>query len=626
MDPFQNRRWVIIITIFFIGIIFTVRLLYLQVFDSKWKERAAEITHAEKVLNPSRGLIYDRKGNIIVEASPVYDLFLIPNKLQEQDSAFICTLLDLSASQFSSKRIQADSTMRWAAPPAFISGISKTDYQKIAYDLDQVPAIYAKRNSQRAYPRHIAAHVLGYISAIDEKQYYQTKKEGDDYYFATDYIGITGIEKIYEKQLRGQRGRKTYLKDRLGAEKENLGEVSAVSGSNLYSTLDADLQAYGELLMGNKIGSIVAIEPKTGEILTMISAPFYDPELLVGRDKGKNYEALQHRDTVTKDLFFNKAIKNDSYRPGSIFKLVQALIAMQEGIITKNTGFVCNKSMIGCHNHEAPTNIEIAIKHSCNPYFYQVYKRLIQRGEDKGSIFRDSRLGIEKWAEAMRSFGLGGTLDTDLPGVRPGLVPDGDFYDNKIKRGNDLYGYGKYSWAFSTIYSNSIGEGEVGVSPLQMANIAAIIANKGYYYTPHLIKSIGENGTKKEKYLKKNYTMVDPSHFTPVINAMEMVVESGTARRAQIDSIAVCGKTGTVQNVAENINDHSVFIAFAPKDDPKIAIAVYVEYGTWGGKWAAPIASLMIEKYLNGVLSEKGMKKEEIVIQTSILQKNQVFK
>ncbi len=296
---------------------------------------------------------------------------------------------------------------------------------------------------------------------------------------------------------------------------------------------------------------------------------------------------------------------------------------MQEGFITKNTGFACNKSLIHCHNHEAPHDVITAIKHSCNPYFYQVYKRLIQRGENP-SIFKDSRIGIEKWSKAVQSFGLGVKLNTDIPGIKTGNIPNANYYDTKFP--NTKNPYGKHRWAFSTIYSNAIGEGEIGVSPLQMANLAAIIANRGYYYTPHLVKKIGENGEKRPEYLVKNYTFVDSIHFEPVVNAMELVVQSGTARRAQIDSITICGKTGTVQNANDTINDHSVFIAFAPKDNPQIAIAVYVEYGTWGGTWAAPIASLMVEKYLNHELSEKGLKKEKRILENTILTKHQVFR
>ncbi len=287
---------------------------------------------------------------------------------------------------------------------------------------------------------------------------------------------------------------------------------------------------------------------------------------------------------------------------------------MQEGVITENTGFMCNKALIGCHNHTHPANVRIAIQHSCNPYFFNVYKRMILKGENP-SIFKDSRLGLVNWRNHVLSFGFGKKLDTDLTGIKTGRVPDTSFYDRW---------YGKNRWAFSTIYSNSIGEGELGVSPLQMANLAAILANRGYYYTPHLVRKIGETGSKKPQFLVKHHTSVDTKYFTPVVDAMEQVVLNGTARQAQIDSIAVCGKTGTVEN--KSFNDHSVFIAFAPKDNPKIAIAVYVEYGTWGGTWAAPIASLMIEKYLNGsVESERGKRKEERVLSTKILDKHAKF-
>lgn len=364
--------------------------------------------------------------------------------------------------------------------------------------------------------------------------------------------------------------------------------------------------------MQNKIGCIVAIEPSSGEILSMVSAPTYSPRGLVGRDFAKTWSELSKNDSLKPLL--NRGVYNSNYRPGSIFKLVQALVAMQEGVITENTGFTCNKSLIGCHNHEHPSNIGIAIKHSCNPYFYQVYKRLIMRGESN-SIFKDSRIGLTKWRDAVKSFGLGTKFDSDIPGVKRGNIPDTSFYDKW---------YGENRWAFSTIYSNSIGEGEIGVSPLQMANLAAILANKGFYYTPHLVKKIGEDGDKKDIFKQRHYTVVDSSYFTPVRNAMEQVVLSGTARQAQVDSIAVCGKTGTVEN--KSFNDHSVFIAFAPKDNPKIAIAVYVEYGTWGGTWAAPIASVMIEKYLKGQLSERGKKKEKRILDAVILTKDSDFK
>lgn len=621
MDPYQNRRWVIILSIIAVAIVMIVRLLYLQVLDDKWANRSEEITHSEKSLKPSRGLIYDRNGVLLVEASQVYDIYVTPDEIGETDTMKLCEVFDLTKEEFDKKIEKANAYASYKAS-VFIEGMHKDDYAKIAHYLPEIEGFYEERNTQRGYPEHVAAHVLGYIGIISKEEYEADKASEDPYYTMNDYIGKSGIELIYEKELRGKRGVVSYLKDRLGNEKEDLYSESAQAGANLYTTLDVDLQKYGEKLMGNKVGCIVAIEPSTGEILSMVSAPFYDPELFVGRDFGKNYAKINKEDSLGLKPLINKGIYNDTYRPGSIFKLVEALIGMHEGVIQPNTSIPCNKGWIHCHNHPSPTNVSIAIQHSCNPYFYQVYKRLIQRGEDP-SIFKDSRLGIEKWAEAVRSFGLGVKLGTDIPGVKTGRIPDANYYDNEFP--SKANPYGKHAWAFSTIYSNSIGEGEIGVSPLQMANLAAIIANRGYYYTPHLVRKIGENGEKRKEFQEKHYTVVEEEYFDPVVNAMEQVVLNGTAKRARIDDIAVCGKTGTVQNKADDINDHSVFIAFAPKDDPKIAVAVYVEYGTWGGTWAAPIASLMIEKYLKGELSEKGKKKEERVVSTSILYKNQKF-
>jgi len=611
MDPFQGRRWVIVLIITFIGIIFITRLLYIQVLDDKWIVRAENITHSQRVIKPSRGLIYDRNGELLVTASQVYDIWVTPREIGKIDTLELCRVLDLSKEDFDKRLKKARNYAPYKAS-VFLEGVSKEDYGKMITKLNHYKGFETKINTQRGYPHDVGAHILGYIRKISAEKYKKDQEEGEKYYMMDDYIGVTGLEKVYEKELRGERGALNYLRDRLGNEKTKIEIEHAKKGKNLYSTIDLNLQAYGEQLMNNKIGCIVAIEPSTGEILAMVSAPSYSPKGMVGRAFTKNWSEMNRNDTLKPLL--NRGVYNSHYRPGSIFKLVQALVAMQDGVIDENTGFSCNKSLIGCHNHEHPSNVRIAIKHSCNPYFYQVYKRLILRGESP-SIFKDSRIGLTKWRESVQSFGLGVKLDTDLPGVKAGRIPDTSFYD-KI--------YGKNRWAFSTIYSNSIGEGEIGVSPLQMANLAAILANKGYYYTPHLIKSIGEGGDKKAIFKQKHYTVVDSSYFTPVREAMEQVVLNGTARRAQIDSISVCGKTGTVEN--KTFNDHSVFIAFAPKDNPKIAIAVYVEYGTWGGTWAAPIASVMIEKYLKKELSERGKKKEKRILDAIILDKHSDFK
>lgn len=621
MDPYQNRRWVIMFTMLIISVVFTVRLLFLQVVDDKWVQRSQKISISEKSIKPARGLIYDRNGQLLVTASQVYDIKVIPKNIGVIDTNSLCEMFNLTREEFDLKLEKAKEYATYA-PSIFIEGMSKDDFGKIAHKLSTVTGFYEERNVQRGYPAHTAAHVLGYIRAISADMYAADQNSPNPYYNMDDYVGVSGIELTYEKELRGFRGKKRFLKDRFGNEKVNLENEYAIKGHNLYLTIEADLQAYGELLMANKLGCIVAIEPSTGEILSMVSAPNYDPELLVGRDFAKNYAQINADDTLGNKPFINKGIFNDTYRPGSIFKLVQALVGMQEGVITENTGFPCNKSLVGCHDHPSPINVATAIQHSCNPYFYQVYRKLVVRGVES-NIFKDSRYGQDKWATAVKSFGLGVKLNTDLPGVKKGNIPDANYYDTQFPTPSKPYG--KYSWAFSTIYSNSIGEGEIGVSPLQMANLAAIIANRGYYYTPHLVRRIGENGQKRKDFLEKNYTVVEAKYFEPVVNAMEMVVQSGTGKRAQIDSLSVCGKTGTVQNMS--FNDHSVFIAFAPKINPKIAIAVYVEYGTWGGTWAAPIASLMIEKYLSPTkeLSAKGLLKEERVIRTPILTKKATF-
>lgn len=621
MDPYQNRRWTIILTMLIIGFVFIVRLLFLQVIDDKWAKRSISISISEQAIKPARGLIYDRNGELLVSASQVYDIKVIPKKIGNVDTNALCEVFGMTRQEFDEKLQKAIDYANYA-PSIFIEGMSKDDFGKLAHKLSNIEGFYEERNVQRGYPAHTAAHVLGYIRAISSEMYEEDQKSANPYYKMDDYVGVSGIELTYEKELRGYRGKKRFLKDRFGNEKVNLENEYAVKGHNLYLTIDADLQAYGELLMTNKLGCIVAIEPSTGEILSMVSAPSYDPELLVGRDFGKNYAKITAEDTLKHKPFINKGIFNDTYRPGSIFKLVQALVGMQEGVITANSGFPCNKTLVGCHDHPSPNDVTTALQHSCNPYFFQVYRKLVMRGTES-NIFKDSRVGQEKWAKAVKSFGLGVKLNTDLPGVRKGNIPDADYYDNQFPTPQKPYG--KHHWAFSTIYSNSIGEGEIGVSPLQMANLAAIIANRGYYYTPHLVRKIGEKGSKRKDFQVKNYTVVDPIHFEPVVNAMEMVVQSGTGKRAQIDSISVCGKTGTVQNMS--FNDHSVFIAFAPKVNPKIAIAVYVEYGTWGGTWAAPIASLMIERYLSATkeLSEKGKLKEERVLRTTILTKNATF-
>jgi penicillin-binding protein 2 len=413
---------------------------------------------------------------------------------------------------------------------------------------------------------------------------------------------------MYEQQLRGKRGVKYYLQDAIGIStgqyEDGRFDTLAVQGQSITLSIDAELQAYGEKLMQNKLGSIVAIDPATGEILAMVSAPTYDPNLLVGRHLGENYGRLQQDSLIPLQ---NRSI-NSSYPPGSIFKTIMALIGMQEGVITENASFACNRNLSGCHNHPTAQNVSDGVKMSCNPYFISLTRRIIQQGKHK-SIFKDAAYGLDIWAKYVESFGIGTDLHTDYPGMVRGNVPNTNYYDNEFPSKRNPYG--QYRWAFSTIQSISIGQGEVLITPLEMANIAAIIANRGYYYYPHFIKEI-EGSDIPRIYKKKNKTLVDSIYFAPVIDGMYRVVHEGggTARRAKLDSIAICGKTGTVENFARwngkvvQLTDHSNFMAFAPMESPKIAISVFIENSGFGGTWSAPVASLMIEKYITGTVSD----------------------
>ena len=619
MDNVQNRKFVILAIFILIGVIYIFRLFYIQILDEEHKNWAITVSQRSLRILPDRGNIFDRNGVVLVGNEKSYDLCMIPTKFKNEDSVQVCKLLNLSFSEL--RNVLEVKGMERLVPQKAISGLSINQMEAMQQQLVESEAFVFIESNKRVYPQPIGAHILGFTGIIQRPQ---LDRDTLNYYREQDFVGRAGIEKTYEEELRGLIGFRQILKDNKGQEKQLVKYDTAIAGNNITLTLDASLQEYGERLMANKIGSIVAIEPATGEILSMVSAPSYDPNLFSGDGLRRNYDSIFNpKDTLQTSK--NKAIYNDTYRPGSIFKLVQALVAMQAGVIDSTTGFSCTKVPMNCHNHPHPSNVKIAIQHSCNPYFYNVYRRLLLRGEHK-SHFIDSRIGLTKWESAIKSFGLGAVLHTDIPGIKSGNVPDTNYYDNEFPSNK---AYGKNKWAFSMIYSNAIGEGEIGVAPIQMANLAAIIANKGWYYTPHFVKVIGKNGDKKQEYKTRNYTTVEAAYFSPVIAAMEDVVQNGTARRAQIDSVKVCGKTGTVEN--KSFNDHSVFIAFAPRENPKIAIAVYVEFGTWGGTWAAPIASLMMEKYLRdtGYLvterKERSILKEQRALKSVILNKHAVI-
>jgi penicillin-binding protein 2 len=603
MNNYDNRRYVLLLIFISVSIIFIIRLVYMQLLTDKWHKRAIEISEYKIYTYPPRGIIYDRYGNKLVENKTYYDLMVKASEVDpKMDVKAFCNLLGISAESFE-KRINEAKDENFYIPFLFEKQISSEDYQRIEEQLYKYPGFYWQSRTFRGYRSEIASHLLGYIGEISQEELDADTIE--KYYRKFDFVGKSGIEKYYEKEFRGKRGVRYILRDAIGMESGKFEngkyDTVAVPGLNIYSTIDPELQAYGEKLMQNKVGSIVAIEPATGEILTMISSPMYDPSLMTGRKKGENYLKLLYNDSL-KPLY-NRAIAA-TYPPGSIFKMVQALVGLQEGVIDFNTSIPCNKELVGCHVHPTAANLEMGIRMSCNPYFYKVTQRIIQQGKHR-SFFKDSEVGLNIWVKYMHSFGFGVFLDSDIPMPRTGkgFIPDVAFYDKY---------HGKGRWAFSSIYSIAIGQGEVTVVPLQMANLSAIIANRGYYITPHFVKGISKIGNIPEKYKRKNFTMVDPKFFEPVVEAMRTVVEEagGTASMARIDGITVCGKTGTAQN--PHGEDHSVFIAFAPKDNPKIAISVYVENAGFGGVWAAPIASLMIEKYLRGSVSDS-LKEQRIM-------------
>ena len=603
MNQFESRKFVILFTFLTIAVIFVIRLLFIQAIDDKWQIEAQRISENKVTVHASRGLIYDRNGELLVANNPVYDLNTTPRKVKDIDTAAFCELVGITREEFLAKMEKASNYATYKES-IFEALIPLDEYAQIDEQLYKYPGFTGDARTLRGYPHSIGAHVLGYTGEVNADH---IKK--DPYYRARDHIGVAGIEKYYEEQLRGSRGTRFILRDAFNREKgafaEGKYDTAAITGENLFTSIDLDLQAYGEYLMQNKKGSIVAIEPATGEILALVTSPSYDPNELVGRSRGKNYVALLKNDSL-KPLF-NRATMAP-YPPGSIFKLIQSLVALDEGVITANTGFACNKALVGCHNHVNCNSIQEAIQHSCNPYYYNAVKRIIEQGKES-SKFKDAELGLANWKKHILSFGFGEKLDIDLPNLKGGYIPGPDYYDK-------IYGHNR--WAYSTIYSISIGQGEVSTVPIQMANLAAIMANRGFYYTPHLVKKIGDDGQKLPKYLKKNYTTVAPEHFPPVIEGMRRVVyePGGTARRARIDSsIVVCGKTGTAQN--PHGEDHSVFISFAPMDSPKIAVAVFVENSGPGGAWAAPIASLMMEKYINGEVKQK--KKEARILEANFI-------
>lgn len=588
MNKPEPRTYVIAGIIGLVSVILLIRLFFLQVLSDEYEVSALNNSQRHIIQYPPRGIIYDRDSNILVSNKAGYDLMVIPRQVKAIDSVALARALGIEMSLFRQRFFEASSYSRFQ-PSIFYKMLSAEEYaglQEILYDYE---GFYVQPRVMRQYADEIGAHIIGDIGEVN-----QNLIEKDSYYRMGDYVGVNGVEKYYENSLRGKKGVKIFLVDAHNRIKESYenGKFDTLpeAGKSLVSSIDIALQTYGERLFENKIGGLVAIEPETGEILAMVSSPVYNPNLLVGRNRGFYFDSLLN---ASNKPLFNRAV-NSAYPPGSTFKVAQAIVGLDEGLIHENTSIPCNKYWVNCHNHPPATSVIKAVQYSCNPYFYEVFRRMVQRGYEE-SVFRDSPIGLDMWKEKIELLGFGQSLDIGLPSVSAGQIPGSQYYDAL---------YGQYRWAFSTIYSLSIGQGEILATPLQLAHFSTIIANRGYYYTPHIVKSIGQEG-KETKYQKKHILPFKEEVFPLVVEGMYGAVNEphGTARLARIPEVAVCGKTGTAQN--PHGEDHSIFMAFAPMENPKIAIAVYVENAGYGGTWAAPIAGLMIEKYLTDTIKNK---------------------
>jgi penicillin-binding protein 2 len=599
-DAFISRKYIIMTLIVMASLALIIRLFIIQVVQDSYRLSAENNVLRYVTQYPSRGLIYDRNGKLIVFNQAAYDLMVVPAQTTVLDTSEFCKLLDISHEYFLD-RMQAAKSYSRRAPSVFLKQMSAATYARFQEKMFLYAGFYTQPRTLRRYSKPVASHILGYVSEVDESIIRK-----DPYYKPGDYIGKSGIEEAYEKQIRGKRGVKIFLVDVFSRVKGSYagGEMDtvAIQGEDIISSIDLDLQEYGEQLMRNKRGSIVAIEPETGEVLTLVSSPNYDPALLVGRVRSENYSTLL-ADTL-KPLF-NRALMA-SYPPGSTFKPINGLIALQEKVILPSTRFECLNGylFVGCHMHDSPLDLQGAIMQSCNAYFCQAYRKVL---ENPG--YSSVSEAYVKWKGYLNEFGLGNKLGTDFINELTGFIPAGSYYDRY---------YGKDRWKALTVISLAIGQGEIGTTPLQMANMTAAIANRGYYYTPHIVKGIGANREIDQKFKEKHIISIDSANFEEIVLGMEAAVNGGpgkTAGIAALKDIIVCGKTGTAQN--PHGKDHSVFIAFAPRDNPKIAIMVFVENAGFGSTYAAPIASLMIEKYIKGETSNKV--REKIILDLNLM-------
>lgn len=607
----SNRRYVLIAAIVVVMIVFISRLFYLQVIDSDYKVWADNNAFLNKTLYPSRGLIYDRNGKLLVYNQPAYDVMLIMREVAPFDTTDFCTILGITKETFT-KRIEDIKNRRLNpgyssyVPQTFMSQLSAQEYGALQEKLYKFPGFYIQNRTVREYEYPYAAHVLGGVAEVNPND---LKK--DTYYVRGDNIGRTGIERSYESILRGEKGVEILLRDAHGRIKgryENGDhDVAPVSGKNLTLSIDIELQAYGEELMQNKLGAIVMIEPATGEVLCLVSSPTFDPSILTGRQRGKNHKLLE---TDSNNPLYGRAYMA-AYPPGSTFKPAQGLVFLQEEVITSQTLYTCShgyplrNGKPACHWHPSPVNLVGALATSCNAYFCWGLHDLL----DSRKRYPSVQEAFEVWKNHIVSMGYGYKLGIDLPGENRGYIPNSMTYDKVYKK----------RWNSGTIISTAIGQGEILTTPLQICNLAATIANRGYFITPHVVKEI-EDSPLDTLYTDRRYTSINKEHYDLTAEGMRMAVVAGTCRGAALPDIEVCGKTGTVENPRGK--DHSAFMGFAPYDKPKVAISVFVENAGFGATYAVPIGKLMLEKYLTGTISEGNKYTEEYIKNTVITPTN----
>lgn len=609
----MKRSFLLIFLIALVGIIYIARLFQLQIIRGGNPNPITSSTVKIEYDYPERGYIYDRNGKLLVANQLSYDIMIIPKDVTPLDTLEFCNLLKIDKPDFIKRFKKAKKYARWL-PSVFLKQLAKEDYAYLQEKMPKYNGFYIQKRIIRNYPKKSAANILGFIAEVN-----QHKAKTSNYYQQGDLIGKLGVEKQYEAFLRGVKGKKRFKRNNLnkitGSYKNGKYDTLAVAGMDLALTIDSELQEYGELLMTGKRGGIVALEPQTGEILALVTAPSYDPNLLVGRKRSPNSRIL-FNDTINMPTF-DRGLQA-SYAPGSPFKIINGLIGLQEGVITEKTGFFCRhgyrygkrkNAFMGCHCGISgrPIRLKTAIAKSCNSYFANTYRQIIDK-------YENPTIGTNQWSKHAKSFGLGNYLGYDLPSGQPGRIPDGDYYDKRLN----------FRWQAVSIISNAIGQGEIETTPMQLANMTAAIANKGYFYTPHIVKKINNKAIVDSTYITRRNTTIDAKHFPVAIEAMHETYTRGTARFNQVKDIEICGKTGTVENFAKidgekvQLPDHSIFIAFAPKDNPKIAIAIFVENGGFGSTIAAPITSLLIEKYLNGKVSDATKYREKNMLSLSL--------